>query len=107
MLVDALPDEDSPRIRAVIDANLAALGGYRPARYEGPVLAFRATATPSDGDAAWRALAPHICIHEVNADHYSIMRGTAIERILDRLQSSLVGGTHERAAHERANDPMA
>lgn len=70
---DEVSSQARRRIKRIRQANFAALRAYEPGRYEGDVISARAVPAWGEPDRIWRERAPRLCVHRVEADHFSIM----------------------------------
>ncbi len=82
----------SAQVKPLLDtyrANVRANATYRPGPYDGRLTLFRphASAEPTNG---WSALAAEpVEVHEVAADHYSMLAPPAAARLAERLRSCI------------------
>jgi thioesterase domain-containing protein len=80
-------------LRRVFESNLQAAGRYAPKPYGGAITLIRARKPVSPGvpeDRGWGALATGgLKQHEVEGDHYTLLRPPAVERLAERLNACL------------------
>jgi thioesterase domain-containing protein len=77
----------------VQQAHLVALQQHRPEHYCGPVLSVRAVPIAGDPDSVWRDAAPDLQIHQLQADHFSIMSDSMKEAVLSAISMSRETGS--------------
>jgi acyl-CoA synthetase (AMP-forming)/AMP-acid ligase II/3-oxoacyl-(acyl-carrier-protein) synthase/thioesterase domain-containing protein/aryl carrier-like protein len=87
-----LPSPEAAHHENVIRANLLAARKYRPPIYDGETLLLRA-ANPGNPEnraltASWRHCASRLRTEDVDADHESIMRRPALERVVELMSGA-------------------
>jgi acyl transferase domain-containing protein/NADPH:quinone reductase-like Zn-dependent oxidoreductase/thioesterase domain-containing protein/ubiquinone/menaquinone biosynthesis C-methylase UbiE/acyl carrier protein len=102
--------EVARRLLAVFTANIQALVGYSPERYDGPVIYFGSSEAPAEyfrGHPAvglesfgWnRWLSGSLDVHSVAANHHSILTGTHAKEIAILLEAAVEKNSAAEAAH--------
>ncbi|KPI15353.1 amino acid adenylation domain protein [Actinobacteria bacterium OK074] len=80
------------RLAAVHAANLAALAGHRPGRFDGPALLLAAGQTDRpDPVPAWRAVCRDLTARVWPCDHYSIIAGSRPTAVAGEVRAWLAG----------------
>jgi thioesterase domain-containing protein len=82
----------SAQVRPLLDvyrANVRAGAAYRPQPYDGRLTLFRPQASPEPTNG-WSALAGEpVEVHEMAADHYSMLASPAVAVLAERLRSAI------------------
>ena len=94
--LNSLPDETKNRLLQVIDVEHQMLKNYQPLPYSGKVVLFQATQARNQCQRQWQPLVRDLTIHNVTADHYSIMGGEALDSLSSVMNQSILSGE----AHE-------
>jgi thioesterase domain-containing protein len=75
-------------------STLLALAGYRPRRYDGPLVIVEAAGS-EPAAPEWVRLAPAVATARVPGDHRTVVRepnARAVARVFERAANELVGG---------------
>ncbi|HEY6321925.1 MAG TPA: amino acid adenylation domain-containing protein, partial [Thermoanaerobaculia bacterium] len=100
LLAPGFDGQDLGELCAAFRRNLAALRTYRPGGYDGRIELLRAAAMASpsvDATFGWGALAAGCQVHWVDGDHYSLLRGSGVERVAALLADRLQAGRRDMA----------
>ncbi|WP_437819707.1 amino acid adenylation domain-containing protein [Sorangium sp. So ce1078] len=92
LLPEDVPGEQVQRMFDVYAAHVRAASAYEGARHAGSLVLLRATATLADpGEAArrWSALAERVEVHDVEADHASILRAPAVVAVARAIEARM------------------
>ncbi|HEY0606419.1 MAG TPA: amino acid adenylation domain-containing protein [Herpetosiphonaceae bacterium] len=89
------PDLERPALQqlfAIFKTNLLALQRYTPQPYAGSITLFVAAeepAGPTDPRLAWAELVDGLSVHEIPADHYTILKSPAVQLLAAELRREL------------------
>lgn len=76
-------------LRRVFEQNMKAAGHYVPGPYEGRITLFEASESSPRTQGTVRFTASEVELHELEGDHYSLLRGPRVEALAARLAECL------------------
>lgn len=87
--MEALPATMKQQMQQLIRLESSMIRDYKPEKYTGNTILFQSMQADYLSSQQWEPLSEKLIVYDIDADHYSIMRGESLIKMIDRIDEAL------------------